>query len=168
MKRSTEHPARNDSSKVNRVAQHSAGNDSSETSSDPVRRAIGYVRVLTGTQEAGGLSLDAQQAKIVEYCAAHGLRLIKVCRDVASGGKNQRPGLRDALEYLDRGAEALIFLRFDRLSRSMEHFSELYERYFKDGAKELIEVRGSNSLASPISQVLASILLVSSSMEERS
>ena len=168
MKRSTEHPAGNDSSKVNRVAQHSAGENSSETSSDTARRAIGYIRVLPDAQAAGAMSLDAQQAKISEYCTAHRLSLVKVCRDVASGSKNQRPGLRDALKYLERDADVLIVLKFDRLSRSMEHFSELYERYFKEGAKELIEVRGSNSLGSPISQVLASILLVSSSMEERS
>ncbi|MGC4047570.1 MAG: recombinase family protein [Armatimonas sp.] len=143
MKRFTQHPAGNDSNKVNIVAQHSAGNDSREASRDKPRRAIGYIRVLKDAQASGGMSLDAQQAMISQYCAEHGLRLIRVCRDVASGSKNQRPGLQDALEGLDGGADVLIVLRFDRLSRSMDHLCELYEGYFKDGAKELVEVEGS-------------------------
>ena len=64
----------------------------------------------------------------------HGIKLVKLCRDVMSGGKDVRPGLTDALRT-PRVAPTLIVLKFDRLSRSIKHFCELYETYFKDGTK---------------------------------
>ena len=100
-----------------------------------MRRAVGYVRVSTDMQAADGLSLDAQVAAIEQYCAAHGYTLVRVCKDVISGVRDQRPGLQEALATLNRGADMLIVLKFDRLSRSIKHFCELYERYFKSGEK---------------------------------
>src|SRR5438045_75702 len=98
-----------------------------------MRRAVGYVRVSTDMQAAEGLALDAQTEAIEQYCAAHGYALTKICRDVISGGKDQRPGLQEALGALQRGADMLVVLKFDRLSRSIKHFCEMYERYFKSG-----------------------------------
>ncbi|MFO0578473.1 MAG: recombinase family protein [Polyangia bacterium] len=53
---------------------------------DNPRRAVGYIRVSTDMQAVEGLSLDAQQAAIEGYCAVHGIKLVKVCKDVISGG----------------------------------------------------------------------------------
>ena len=92
-----------------------------------------------------GISLEAQRAALEPYCALHGLRLVKICQDVLSGGKDQRPGLQDALKSLEREAEVLVVLKVDRLSSSIRHFCELYERYFKDGAQELVAIRESCS-----------------------
>ena len=55
-------------------------------------------------QAADGLSLDAQTAAIEHYCALSGLKLVRICRDVISGAKDQRPGLQEALSTLQRGA----------------------------------------------------------------
>ncbi|MBL8631782.1 MAG: recombinase family protein, partial [Myxococcales bacterium] len=57
------------------------------------RRAVGYIRVSTDMQAADGLSLDAQQSAIESYCAMMGIKLVKLCKDVMSGGKDVRPGL---------------------------------------------------------------------------
>lgn len=116
-------------------------------------------------QAADGLSLDAQTAAIEQYCAAHGYTLLKIYRDVISGGKDQRPGLGAALEQLQNSADILIVLKFDRLSRSIKHFCELYERYFKDGRKELVAIRESIKLDSSLGRALVSILLVFAQME---
>jgi DNA invertase Pin-like site-specific DNA recombinase len=148
------------------VTRLSARTDSSSNfGSLTIRRAIGYIRVSTDMQASEGLSLDAQQSAIEQYCAAQGFRLVKVCKDVISGGKDQRPGLQDALTSLDRGADVLVVLKFDRLSRSIRHFCELYERYFKDGAKELVAIRESIRLDSALGRALISILLVFAQME---
>src|SRR5215210_2000912 len=80
------------------------------------RRAVGYVRVSTDMQATEGLSLEAQQSAIEGYCAIHGIKLVRICKDVISGGKSQRPGLQDALSTLERSADVLIVLKFDRLS----------------------------------------------------
>ena len=165
MKTSTHRPVGNDSGSLSSATQRSAGNDSANGSIVTARRAIGYIRVSTDMQATEGLSLEAQQAVIAQYCTAQGLRLVKVCRDVMSGGKDQRPGLQEALEGLERGAEVLIVLKFDRLSRSIKHFCELYERHFKDGTKELIAIRESIRLDSSLGRALVSILLVFAQME---
>lgn len=101
------------------------------------RRAVGYVRVSTDIQANEGLSLDAQTATTEQYCILHGLKLHSICRDVISGARDQRPGLQEALENLQRGVDVLIVLKFDRLSRSIKPFCELCETYFKSGEKSL-------------------------------
>jgi len=135
------------------------------TDSGTQRRAVGYIRVSTDMQATEGLSLDAQQSAIESYCAIHGIKLVRICRDVISGGKDQRPGLQDALDTLLRSADILIVLKFDRLSRSIKHFCELYERYFKDGTRELVAIREAIRLDSSLGRALVSILLVFAQME---
>lgn len=149
----------------NRSALVSRTDSSSTSSNVTIRRAIGYIRVSTDMQANEGISLEAQQAAIEQYCAMQGFRLVKVCKDVISGGKDQRPGLQDALKSLERGGDVLVVLKFDRLSRSIRHFCELYERYFKDGAKELVAIRESIRLDSALGRALISILLVFAQME---
>jgi len=129
------------------------------------RRAVGYVRVSTDMQATDGLSLDAQTAAIQQYSSLHGLKLHSICKDVISGAKSERPGLQEALESLQRGVDVLIVLKFDRLSRSIRHFCELYETYFQSGEKELVAIRESIRLDSSLGRALVSILLVFAQME---
>jgi DNA invertase Pin-like site-specific DNA recombinase len=116
-------------------------------------------------QAAEGMSLDAQRSAIESYCAMMGIKLVKLCQDVMSGGKDVRPGLADALRTLQGSADVLIVLKFDRLSRSIKHFCELYETYFKDGTKELVAIRESIRLDSSLGRALVGILLVFAQME---
>ncbi|MFO0579738.1 MAG: recombinase family protein [Polyangia bacterium] len=104
------------------------GEDATLRGNKVARRAVGYIRVSTDMQAVDGLSLEAQQAAIESYCAAHGLTLVRLCRDVISGAKDQRPGLQDAFSCLQRSADVLVVLKFDRLSRSIKHFCEVYEQ----------------------------------------
>ena len=129
------------------------------------RRAVGYVRVSTDMQATDGLSLDAQTAAIEQYCLLHGLKLHSIYKDVISGAKAERPGLKEALESLHRGADILVVLKFDRLSRSIRHFCDLYETHFKSGKKELVAIRESIRLDSSLGRALVSILLVFAQME---
>ena len=126
-----------------------------ELSNVKPRRAVGYVRVSTDMQAADGLSLDAQTAAIEQYCSLHGLQLHSICKDVISGAKSERPGLQEALGRLQRGVDVLVVLKFDRLSRSIKHFCELYETYFESGEKELVAIRESIRLDSSLGRALA-------------
>jgi DNA invertase Pin-like site-specific DNA recombinase len=132
------------------------------------RKAVGYIRVSTDMQAADGLSLDAQTAAIEQYCAAQGFQLIGVCKDVSSGAKSERSGLQEALKSLQQGADVLVVLKFDRLSRSIRHFCDLYEHYFKSGEKELVAIRESIRLDSSLGRALINILLVFAQMERES
>lgn len=135
------------------------------TGNGAARRAVGYIRVSTDMQASDGMSLDAQTAAIEQYCAMTGLRLVQIHKDVLSGGKSDRPGLQDALRTLGRGADVLVVLKFDRLSRSIRHFCELYETYFRSGEKELVAIREAIRLDSSLGRALVSILLVFAQME---
>ena len=129
------------------------------------RRAVGYIRVSTDMQAAEGLSLEAQQAAIERYCTVYGLRLVAIYRDVLSGRKPQRPGLQEALTALQGDADVLIVFRFDRLSRSLKHFCELYDQYFKTGDKELVAIREAIRLDSWQGRALVNVLFVFAQME---
>ena len=68
------------------------------------RSAVGYIRVSTEEQVLGGVSLDAQRAKIADYCALHELGLDRVLADEGRSGKraDNRPGLSEAIEWACR------------------------------------------------------------------
>lgn len=52
--------------------------------------------VSTDVQAMDRLSLEAQQSAIVARRSLHGLKLVRICKDVISGGKDQQPGLQEA------------------------------------------------------------------------
>jgi len=126
------------------------------------RSAVGYVRVSTDMQAADGLSLDAQREAIRAYCAANGFHLVKIFQDVLSGGKADRPGLAEALKVK---SDVFVVLKFDRLSRSIKHFCDMYETHFKSGTRELVAIREAIRLDSSLGRALVSILLVFAQME---
>ena len=59
----------------------------------------------------------------------------------------------------------VVVLKFDRLSRSIKHFCDLYETHFADGTKELVAIREAIRLDSALGRALVSILLVFAQME---
>jgi len=94
-------------------------------------RVIGYIRVSTDEQQASGLGLEAQEAKIRSYCELYGLELIELRRDAASGKSLRREGLQAALGALAGGrAEGLIVAKLDRLTRSVRDLGALLEDFF--------------------------------------
>lgn len=141
--------------------QISRGNVANEQATG-ARTAVGYVRVSTDMQANDGLSLDAQRHAIQAYCSAHGLRLFRIYQDIDSGGKANRIGLAEALSVK---VDVVIVLKFDRLSRSIKHFCEMYEQHFADGTKELVAIREAIRLDSALGRALVSILLVFAQME---
>lgn len=126
------------------------------------RTAVGYIRVSTDMQANDGLSLDAQKRAIDDYCKTHELRLVHIYQDVESGGKADRQGLQEALRAR---FDVLVVLKFDRLSRSIRHFCDMYEQHFANGAKELIAIREAIRLDSALGRALVNILLVFAQME---
>lgn len=74
---------------------------------------IGYARVSTEDQTLN-LQLDALHAAGCE----------KICRDVMSGAKAERPGLSQALDQL-RAGDVLVVWRLDRLGRTLTNLIAL-------------------------------------------
>ena len=74
---------------------------------------IGYVRVSTADErQSTDLQRDALRAAGVDERHIH--------EDRASGGRDDRPGLKVCLEYLTSG-DVLVVWRLDRLGRSLPH-----------------------------------------------
>lgn len=121
-------------------------------------RAIGYVRVSTDLQREKGMGLEAQRETVRRYAADHGLELVDVVAEAASGGVRQgeefswehRPAL---LELMDRAMageyDVLLVARFDRLSRDYATLTVLERRLRKHGARivSATEENGDSALA---------------------
>jgi site-specific DNA recombinase len=95
-------------------------------------RIIGYVRVSTDGQADGGVSLDAQRAKLTAYALALDLDLVAIVEDAGWSAKTlERPGLQEALAILTAGlADGLLVVKLDRLTRSVRDLGNLVEEYF--------------------------------------
>jgi site-specific DNA recombinase len=66
--------------------------------------AIGYTRVSTSDQ-VDGISLDAQESKIIAYCQLKDLQLLEIKSDPGISAKNMN---RPALKAISRLAQMLL------------------------------------------------------------
>jgi len=95
-------------------------------------RVIGYVRVSSYKQEATGLSLEAQELKIRQYCDLYELDLIKIIVECESAKSLNRAGIQEAIDLLQsKKAEGLVVAKLDRLTRSIKDLSLLLDNLFK-------------------------------------
>ena len=84
-----------------------------------MKQAIGYIRVSTEKQVNEGMSLEAQQERIEQWCEANGYALAQVFVDAGISGKNmsKRPGVQQAMAAMKKGM-ALVSYSMSRLARS--------------------------------------------------
>lgn len=84
-----------------------------------MKTAIGYSRVSTEKQVNEGMSLEAQQERIEQWCEANGYELAQVFVDAGISGKNmsKRPGVQQAMAAMKKGM-ALVSYSMSRLARS--------------------------------------------------
>ncbi|MBA4242255.1 MAG: invertase, partial [Sphingobacteriaceae bacterium] len=80
-------------------------------------KLVGYARVSTKNQELE-LQIDALEKA--------GCEKNKICVDIISGSKSDRPGLEKCLNQLEKG-DTLLVWRLDRLGRSMVHLISLID-----------------------------------------
>ncbi len=95
-----------------------------------VRHRYGYIRVSTADQ-AQGISLAAQEAKIRAYAFATGRELDRVYVDEALSGKSiSRPDLAALLREVERGrVESVFVVKIDRLTRSIRDLCDIVELF---------------------------------------
>jgi site-specific DNA recombinase len=98
-------------------------------------KAIGYIRVSTAEQAEEGVSLAAQEARIVAWCALHGHELVSIHRDVLSGSRaDNRPALQACLNETCKNKAVLVVYSLSRLARSTKDAILISERLDKAGA----------------------------------
>lgn len=112
-------------------------------------KIIGYVRVSTEEQATQGVSLQAQEAKLRQYCDLYGHDLVEVVVDAGQSAKSlNRPGLTRVLGALTAGeVEGVIILKLDRLTRSVRDLGHLLETYFQKSALLSVQEQTDTSTA---------------------
>jgi DNA invertase Pin-like site-specific DNA recombinase len=90
---------------------------------------VGYYRVSTAERGRSGLGLEAQEATVRAYVAAHGCDLIAAYSEVETGKRDSlanRPELRKAIAHAKRLKATLVIAKLDRLARSVYVTAELH------------------------------------------
>lgn len=102
---------------------------------EPKNIALLYARVSTQMQVNDGMSLGAQERDLLRAAELAGFTETELLREEGRSGKSikGRPVLRNALDRLDNGEAAAIFVtRIDRLARSTQDFLSIVDRANKN------------------------------------
>lgn len=123
-------------------------------------RVIGYIRVSTEAQADGGVSLDAQRAKLEAYAVALDLELVTIVVDAGVSAKTlNRPALQSALTRLEAGeADGLLVAKLDRLTRSVRDLGWLVEPERFGGRWSLLSVADSIDTRSAGGRLVLNVL----------
>ncbi len=84
---------------------------------------ISYLRVSTQRQGQSGLGLEAQREAVVQHL--RGRALVKEFVEIESGGKADRPQLKQALNECRKSGATLVFAKLDRLARDTKLVLEI-------------------------------------------
>jgi len=105
-----------------------------ETGGAATKRAVAYLRVSSAGKSLYGdtLAYDqnpaVQESPLRRLAEQRGWSIVQVYCDRVSGAKETRPELERMLAAARRGEfEILMLWRFDRLSRSVQHFLRMVE-----------------------------------------
>lgn len=96
--------------------------------------ALAYVRVSTLDQAEQGASLEAQRSILMAEAVRRNWDAEVIADEGVSAKSLKRPGLQLALSRLDAGgADYLLSVRLDRVSRSVADFAGLLDRAGRKG-----------------------------------
>lgn len=131
--------------------------DKTKTLSSPVRKAIGYCRVSSETQEEN-TSLDDQEHKIRAFAESQSIDIVAMFHDVASGASLDRQGYRQALKYIEyHKVHCFIVAKFDRAHRHQEHLL-VFERELREKEIAFLSVAELLDSTSPTGRLMFQIL----------
>lgn len=106
-------------------------------SAEQTTKAVGYIRVASGSQRKREGSIYIQRQEILRYAQLHAIRIVRFFADHDCVEDIElRQGLSDAMAFAAKGkAQAIVVAGLDRLSSSAEdvvRFAECY-RLLADG-----------------------------------
>lgn len=131
-------------------------------------RVLAYVRVSSEEQADSRAGLEAQRAAIQRECERRGWQVVEVIEDAGFSAKDlKRPGVRAALEELERGrADGLVVAKLDRLSRSMLDFTSVMAKAQKEGWA-LVALDCAVDTTTPAGEAMAHVLATFAQFERR-
>ena len=108
-----------------------------------MKNVIGYIRVSTDGQcGEDKFGMDAQRAKIEEYCTANEMNVIKWVYDEGESGAKERPGMDEICysdDYTNPPFEAVVVAKSDRVARDINVYF-YYKMLLKKKDVKLISV----------------------------
>jgi len=112
-----------------------------------MEKAVCYIRVSTEEQVRGGVSLEAQEERLISYCKMAGLEVVEVIREEGvSAGKPlaARPGGERLLQLVaSKKVRHVVALKLDRLFRDAEDALRQTRAWDKAGvALHLVDMGG--------------------------
>lgn len=94
-----------------------------------IRRAALYIRVSTEDQATHGISLEAQQARLEEYCRDNDLYIVDIYRDEGISARKRytrRPELLRLIEDIKKKkVDIVLFVKLDRWFRNLKDYFEV-------------------------------------------
>jgi DNA invertase Pin-like site-specific DNA recombinase len=112
-----------------------------------MEKAVCYIRVSTEEQARGGVSLEAQEERLISYCKMAGLEVVEIIREEGvSAGKllAVRPGGERLLQLVaSKKVRHVVALKLDRLFRDAEDALRQTRAWDKAGvALHLVDMGG--------------------------
>jgi DNA invertase Pin-like site-specific DNA recombinase len=90
-------------------------------------RFVAYYRVSTDQQGRSGLGLDAQREAVGQFLAGRQAEAVSEFVEIESGGKDDRPKLKEALAACRQFKATLLIAKLDRLARSVAFIANLMD-----------------------------------------
>lgn len=129
-----------------------------------MKSCILYARVSTDKQE---VSIDAQLAKGREWASSHHLEVIGEFTDVASGAKDARLGMTQAVEQARKSKATLVCYSLSRLSRSTITSIGLITQLSKSGGGFVSLTDGELETLTPQGEFMTTIYASVAQLERR-
>ena len=118
-------------------------------------RVATYSRVSTQKREQ---KPEVQTGELRRYCKARGFKITHEIVDRASGGGDDRPGLKQLLQLVRaREVDAVAVVKLDRLFRSLKHLVNTLSEFEALGVK-FIATRDQVDLTTPAGRMFVQIL----------
>jgi site-specific DNA recombinase len=131
-----------------------------------MKPAIAYLRVSTECQATEGVSLDAQAARIRQWCQLNDMELVGEYVDAGVSGKraDNRPQLQAALNHASQSGAALVVYSLSRMSRSVADTLAIADRLERAGA-DLVSLSEKIDTTSASGRMVFKMLAVLSEFE---
>lgn len=132
-----------------------------------MERAVGYIRVSTSRQVLEGISLEAQEEKIRQYCALKDLELLEIVSDAGkSGSRSEREGYRKVITLCERRQiDAMVIYSISRFTRSTKDLFDFVDCFVIKGSIQLHSLSENLDTASPKGRFVLKVMGVMSELE---
>jgi len=118
-------------------------------------RVATYSRVSTTKRDQ---KPEVQVQELRRYCKARGFKVTNDITDRATGGTDDRPGLKQLLQLVRaREVDAVVVVKLDRLFRSLKHLVNTLSEFEALGVK-FIATRDQVDLTTPAGRMFVQIL----------